>query len=211
MSDLKYLLQTPVDIAFCDSIDELYPAVKYRLRREAILYSADNFEYLQSMANINQNCYCDKNSDENNVIQTFAIPAVISETTCLQVVGTNNSTGTNLVAYNQVGEWAVSSLNGFCTAMTDEDLCGILAGKTFAYPMAQWFPLPHEKVVYVARNNYVNRFYSRYWHNAEQTLLPQQLMEAFVDPYFEQREKRRETDQYEEFKKFQLVRMNMGW
>ena len=209
--NLKYLLQTTDGVAFCDSVDELYRAVKYRSRREAILYSADNFEYLQSMANITQNYYCDRNPDENNVIPAFAIPEVISENTCLQVVGTNNSTGTNLVAYNQVGEWAVSGLNGFCTAMTDEDLCEILAGKTFAYPMAHWFPFHHEKVVTVVRNNYVKRFYSRYLCSAEQTLLPQQWLEAFVDPYFEQREKRRETAQYEEFKKFQLVRMNMGW
>ena len=185
--------------------------MKYRSPREAIIYSADNIEYLQYMANINQNRYCDRNSDEKNVIHAVAIPTVINETTCLQVNEVNNAAGTNLVAYNQVGEWAVSGLNGFCTAKTDEDLCRILAGKTFAYPMAQWFPLSHNEVVGVARNHYVKRFYSRYWCSAEQTLLPQQWFEEFVDPYFEQREKRREAEQYEEFKKFQLARANMGW
>ena len=210
-NDLIYLIQTIYNIAFCYSVDELYEAMKYRLPREAILYSADNIEYLQYMANINQNRYCDRNSDEKNVIHAVAIPTVINETTCLQVNEVNNAAGTNLVAYNQVGEWAVSGLNGFCTAKTDEDLCRILAGKTFAYPMAQWFPFSHNEVVGIARYNYVKRFYSRYWYSAEQTLLPQQWLEEFVDRYFEEREKRLETDQYEKFKKFQIARMNMGW
>ena len=211
IGDLKYLLQTIHGPAFCYSIDDLYQAVKYRSSREAILYSADNIEYLQNMANINQNRYCDRNADENNVIHAIPIPTIINETTCLRVNGANNSAGTNLVAYQQDGEWAVSGLNGFCTAKTNEDLCEILAGKTFAYPMAQWFPFPHEKAVTIARNNYVNRFYSRYWFLSEQTSLPQELIEEFVDRHFEEREKRLETDQYEEFKKFQIARMNMGW
>ena len=210
-NDLIYLIQTIYNIAFCYSVDALYQAMKYRSPREAILYSADKIEYLQYMANINQNRYCDRNSDEKNVIHAVAIPTVINETTCLQVNEVNNATGTYLVAYQQAGEWAVSGLNGFCTAKTDEDLCRILAGKTFAYPMAQWFPFSHNEVVPIARDNYLKRFYYRYWYSAEQTLLPQQWFEEFVDPYFEQREKRREAEQYEEFKKFQLARANMGW
>lgn len=207
---LKYLLQNLSSVAICYNVNKLYLAVKKRYPQEAIIYSSDNTEDLLTQANINQNRYCDNNSNEEQVIQQIALPSVITETTCLQ---NNNVIKMNLVAFNQMGEWAISALNGFCTARTDEDLYRFLACEQLAYPMACWYPLQHKQVVMKARTAYVNRFYSRYWFNAEQPFLPQKWLENFKDDYFEEREERRNvaTKTYEAHRKFNEVRMDLGW
>ena len=93
----------------------------------------------------------------------------------------------------QTGEWAINALNGFCIASSDEELCRLLAGGALAYPVARWLESSHETAVIAARQNYVKRFYSRYWYNAEQTFLPQCWLDCFQDRYFHEREKRREV------------------
>lgn len=204
---MMYLLESKYNAAFCESVEKLYYALKYRLSREAIIVSSDNWEDLRHLAGIYRQRLCDINMDNNNPVPQIAIPNTVSETTCLQ--STENTQALTTVNAYSDDEWAISALNGFCTADCDEMLCKLFASNELQYPMAQWTN-DHNSAVIVARNDYVRRFYSRYWYNAEQTFLPQYWLEFFRDPYFEEREQRLPW-QSRECYEFQLKRMTMGW
>ena len=206
-----YLLQTPQSVAFCGTVDELYSALSNRPIASAMLQSADDFAPLRHLASISQHRLIECNSDEKNPIAQIALPSTVSETVCLQATSSDDSVELNLMPLVQTGEWAISALNGFCTALGDIELCRLLAGGALAYPVAQWIESSHETVVIAARQNYVKRFYSRYWYNAEQTFLPQCWLEGFQDRYFDEREKRRAASLPEGYENFQLTRIAMGW
>ena len=150
-------------------------------------------------------------ADEKNPIAQISLPTTVSETVCLQAPVVDDSVSLNLMPLVQTGEWAISAFNGFCTAAGDIELCQLLAGGALAYPVARWLESSHETAVIAARQNYVKRFYSRYWYNAEQTFLPQCWLDCFQDRYFAEREKRREATLAEGYENFQLTRIAMGW
>ena len=208
---MVYLLQTPQSVAFCGTVDELYSALSNRLIASAMLHSSDKWDDLRHLAGISQHRFIECNSDEKNPIAQISLPSTIAETVCLQAPSSDDSVELNLMPLVQTGEWAISALNGFCTAAGDIELCQLLAGGALAYPMAQWLESSHKTVVIAARQNYVKRFYYRYWYNAEQTFLPQCWLDCFQDRYFEEREKRREATLPEGYENFQLTRMAMGW
>ena len=111
----------------------------------------------------------------------------------------------------QIGEWAISALNGFCSAPDDITLCNFLDADTLAYPVAQWIEAEHQIIISTARQNYIRRFYSRYWYNTEKLFLPQCQLDSFLDKHFAEREKRRETITNENYNDFQTTRIAMGW
>lgn len=208
---MVYLLQTPQSVAFCGTVDELYSALSNRPIASAMLHSSDNFEPLRHLAGISQHRIIECNADEKNPIAQISLPTTVSETVCLQAPVVDDSVSLNLMPLVQTGEWAISALNGFCTASGDIELCQLLAGGALAYPVARWLEASHEAAVIAARQNYVKRFYYRYWYNAEQTFLPQCLLDCFKDRYFAEREKRREATLVEGYENFQMTRMAMGW
>lgn len=213
MRDLKFLLLTPQSVAICETVDELYWALKKRSRPYGEVYTADNYHPLQHLANIKLQCYHDTNSDEKNKVDLLALPANITQSIAL--VSNHDSTVENqdMVAYVSQGGWAVNALNGFYAATTDEELCGRLYEENFLYPVAQWLNGTYEQLVWKARYEYVRRFYSRYFYNAECTILPQCWIEYFIDPYFKQREDRRAQYQVssEDWRNFQEVKTKMSW
>ena len=206
-----YLLQTQKSVAFCGTVDEVYSALSNRPVQLAILHTADDFETLRHLAAISQNRFIECNADKKNPIERIALPTTVTEQVCLQANEHEGSISWNLITLSQTGEWAISALNGFCTAPDDITLCQLLDADTLAYPVARWFESSHENVVNAARQNYVKRFYTRYWYNAEQSFLPQCWLECFQDRYFQEREKRRKASLPEEYEKFQLTQMAMGW
>ncbi len=206
---MVYLLQTENSVAFCRTLNELYLALSNRPVTTAILHTADDFDTLRHLAAISQNRFIECNTDEKNPIERIALPTTITETVCLQ--NSENSIAFDLTKFVQTGEWAVSALNGFCSAKNDIELCNLLAGGALAYPVARWFESSHENVVIAARQNYVKRFYSRYWYDAEQTFLPQCWLEHFEDRYFHEREKRRKASLPEGYEKFLFKQIDMGW
>ena len=206
---MVYLLQTENSVAFCRTLNELYLALSNRPVTTAILHTADDFDTLRHLAAISQNRFIECNNDEKNPIERIALPTTITETVCLQ--NSENSIAFDLTKFVQTGEWAVSALNGFCSAKNDIELCNLLAGGALAYPVARWFESSHENVVIAARQNYVKRFYSRYWYDAEQTFLPQCWLEHFEDRYFHEREKRRKASLPEGYEKFLFKQIAMGW
>lgn len=208
---MVYLLQTPQSVGFCNTVDELYSALSNRPIASAMLYSSDKWDDLRHLAGISQHRFIECNSDEKNPIAQISLPSTISETVCLQAPLVDDSVVLNLMPLVQTGAWAISALNGFCTAPGNIELCRLLAGGALAYTVARWLESSHETAVIAARQNYVKRFYSRYWYNAEQTFLPQCWLDCFQDRYFEEREKRRAASLPEEYQNFQLTRMVMGW
>jgi len=206
---MVYLLQTENSVAFCRTLNELYLALSNRPVTTAILHTADDFDTLRHLAAISQNRFIECNTDEKNPIERIALPTTITETVCLQ--NSENSIAFDLTKFVQTGEWAVSALNGFCSAKNDIELCNLLAGGALAYPVARWFESSHENVVIATRQNYVKRFYSRYWYDAEQTFLPQCWLEHFQDRYFHEREKRRKASLPEGYEKFLFKQIDMGW
>lgn len=208
---MVYLLQTPQSVAFCGTVDELYSVLSNRPIASAMLHSSDNFEPLRHLAGISQHRFIECNVDNKNPIEQISLPLTVSETVCLQAPVVDDSVSLNLMPLVQTGEWAISAFNGFCTAAGDIELCQLLAGGALAYPVARWLESSHETAVIAARQNYVKRFYSRYWYNAEQTFLPQCWLDCFQDRYFAEREKRREATLAEGYENFQLTRIAMGW
>lgn len=206
-----YLLQTQKSVAFCGTVNELYSALSNRPTPAAMLHSADDFEPLRHLAGISQSRITDNNTDEKNPVPQIAMPTTVTETVCLKAPENEATVSLNPMNLVQTGEWAISALNGFCTASSDEELCHLLAGGELAYPVAQWLELAHKKVVIAARQNYVKRFYSRYWYDAEQTFLPQCWLEFFHDRYFHEREKRRAASLPEGYQNFQMTQIDMGW
>ena len=183
-----YLLQTWQSVAFCSNVDELYSALSNRPIASATLHSSDNFEPLRHVAGISQHRFIECNADDKNPIAQISLPSTVSETVCLKTPVLDDSVALNLMPLVQTGEWAISALNGFCTAPSDIELCKLLAGGALAYPMAQWLESSPETAVIAARQNYVKRFYSRFWYSAEQTFLPQCWLDCFQDRYFAERE-----------------------
>ena len=208
---MVYLLQTPQSVAFCNTVDELYSALSNRPIASAILHSSDKWDDLRHLAGISQHRIIECNADAKNPITQLSLPSTVSETVCLKTPVLDDSVALNLMPLVQTGEWAISALNGFCTAPGDIELCRLLAGGALAYPVARWFESSHETAVIAARQNYVKRFYSRYWYNAEQTFLPQCWLDCFQDRYFAEREKRRAASLPEGYQNFQLTRIAMGW
>jgi len=183
-----YLLQTWQSVAFCSNVDELYSALSYRPIASATLHSSDNFEPLRHVAGISQHRFIECNADDKNPIAQISLPSTVSETVCLKTPVLDDSVALNLMPLVQTGKWAISALNGFYTAPSDIELCKLLAGGALAYPMAQWLESSPETAVIAARQNYVKRFYSRFWYSAEQTFLPQCWLDCFQDRYFAERE-----------------------
>ena len=209
---MVYLLQTQISAALCYTIEELYSAISKRPVTSAILYSADNTETLRHLFSIYQLRLCDANSNQNNPVHQISLPTTISESVYLQAPESDDdSISFNLMNLVQIGEWAISALNGFCTAPDDITLCQLLDAGTLAYPVAQWIEAEHETIVTTARQNYIQRFYSRYWYNTEKLFLPQCWLDSFLDNYFAEREKRRETITNENYNDFQITRIAMGW
>lgn len=209
---MVYLLQTRISAALCYTVEELYSAILNRRVAPAMLYSADNPEMLRHLASIFQIRLYDANSDQNNPVQQISLPTTISESVYLQIPEPDDgSVSFNLMNLVQIGEWAISALNGFCTAPDDITLCKLLDAGTLAYPVAQWIEAEHENIVAAARQNYIRRFYSRYWYYTEKLFLPQCWFDSFLDKYFEEREKRRETILSENYNDFQTTRIAMGW
>ena len=208
---MVYLLQTRISVAFCRTVDEVYSALTNRPIPAAMLHTADDFETLRHLAGISQLRFCGNNTNEKNPVEQIAMPTTVAETVCLKAPENEATVSLNLMNLVQTGEWAVSALNGFCTASSDEELCRLLAGGELAYPVAQWLELANKNAVIAARQNYVKRFYSRYWYHAEQTFLPQCWLEFFHDRYFDEREKRRVASLSEAYQNFQMTRIAMGW
>lgn len=211
---MKYLLQTPQSVSFCETVDELYWRLNKRPVLRGLIYTADDYSDLKYLANVNQQYYCDTNSDEQNKVELLALPEAVTQPISLAnnpYVGASENI--SIVNYRPQGGWAINALNGFAVANTDECLCGLLNDNIFFYPIAEWLNWPYELLVTKARQDYVRRFYSRYFYNAECTFLPQQWLEYFVDPHFDQREERR--IQYkvscEDFRHFQEVKNTMSW
>ena len=167
-----------------------------------MLYTADDFETLRHLAEISQLRLMNNNTDETNPVGQIALPTVDQE----------NSLSLKISNLVQNGEWAISALNGFCTATDDKALCQRLAGGSLAYQVTQRLEsLNHENIVIAARQNYVKRFYMRYWYNAEQTFLPQRWLEEHQDRFFLERERRRAAFMSETFQNFQRTQLAMGW
>lgn len=131
-----YLLQTPQSVALCNTVDELYSALSNRPIASAMFHSSDKWDDLRHLAGISQHRIIECNADDKNPITQISLPSTISETVCLQAPVVDDSVSLNLMPLVQTGEWAISALNGFCTAAGDIELCQLLAGGALAYPMA---------------------------------------------------------------------------
>ncbi|MBR1419556.1 MAG: hypothetical protein IJ575_00640 [Selenomonadaceae bacterium] len=208
---MVYLINTRNNIAFCETIDDVYNALVHRSASFAKLYSADDFETLRSLAMISQFHDIDNNTTIESRIEAIQLPEAIVESTFLQAGENEKLTSFSLTQIDWSGEWAISALNGFCTAKNDFELCNFLAGGNLVYPVAIFLQCPHEHVVMAARRDYVKRFYSRYRYDAERSELPQQWLESFLDRFFEQREKRLQASMSESWRSFQMTRLAMGW
>ena len=209
---MVYLIQTRLSVAFCCNVPEVYSALLHRPASAAMLYTADDFESLRHLAEISRLRLMSNNTDETKIVGQIALPKNISEPVCFKAFDQEDSLSLTISNLVQNGEWAISALNGFCTAADDKDLCQILAGESLSYPVAQWNEsLNHENIVLAARQNYVKRFYVRYWYDAEQTFLPQRWLEQYQDRFFLERERRRAAFMPEAFQNFQRTRIELGW
>ena len=207
---MVYLLQTRLSVTFCRTVEELHLALINRPMSVAMLYTADKFDDLLHLAGISCLRFADNNADEENPVEQIALPTVITEMVSIQYSRQEAPVALNVFKV-QTGEWAISALNGFCTVSDDIELCKLLVGGSLSYPVAQWLETSHENAVIAARQNYVKRFYSRYWYNAEQTFLPQHWLEFFIDRHFEEREKRRSAFFSEAYLSFQRTKIALGW
>lgn len=138
------------------------------------------------------------------------MPTTIAETVCLKAHENEATVSLNLMNLVQTGEWAISALNGFCTASSDEELCRLLAGGELAYPVAQWLELAHKNAVIAARQNYVKRFRGIGMTQSKLSCR-NNSWSFFYDRYFAEREKRRAASLPEGYQNFQMTRMDMGW
>ena len=198
------------NMAFCLSTNHLYAALVNRAVPNAIVYSIDDWKEAKHLSEILQNTSIDTNTDESKPIYPIVLPNYITEELCLKS-NAAEVCSMDIINLNVTSnaEWAISALNGFCTAGSDEELCQYLSTDDLKYPIAVWSD-DHESAVILARNSYVKRFYSRYFYDAEQTLIPQQWLDYFKDPYFEEREKRRDY-MSKEFIEFQKKKQEIGW
>lgn len=89
--------------------------------------------------------------------------------------------------------WGISFANGFAVVTNLNALMNYLEHRRY-YVHAVWYPWNLEQANLYARREYIRRFYARYNAMEEQIILPPwELLNnaAFLDPKFEEREKRR--------------------
>lgn len=203
---MKYLVLGEYNIAFCEGISELATALHYRQSLDCRVVVSEDWDSLLGMAQVGQQRQIDCCIDKSLV--HMGLPPVVTGPVALV-----NPAGTALPTVaaegTEVGAWGISALNGFCVVKSIAELCQLMAGEMMVYPIAQWFG-SIEVAVAAARNHYTGRFYSRYMTPAEITGLPQMYLEYFVDPYFDEREKRREA-QIKQLQKRQLEAWERGW
>lgn len=204
---MKYLLISKSNIAFCDDVFKLRSALEHRSEAESMVYAGgEDWEPLLAMARIGQQRLFDNHTDENLPWNMIALPPVIPGNLCL----TQKKEQMPLVALDKPsGEWAISALNGFCTAASDAELCGFLQGGSMVFPIARWMP-DHNSAVVAARSSYIKRFYDRYDARYEQTGLEQCWREWFHDSYFDERENRR-ASQMDVLQEALLAKWERGW
>lgn len=203
---MTFFTYSPRNIAFCDNIQMLARALINRSDAECVIYSGETYAELLQLAYMIISESINKNTNTAKHLEQMALPANITEPTFLTYTPPNLPTVTRT---NQCEDWAISALNGFCTASSTRDLCRLFEGNGLIYPIAIWTD-NHETAIMMARNNYVNRFCQRYNPQYERLDLPQIQIEYFQDKYFYEREKRLQV-RIEETKRWQQTMFRYGW
>lgn len=204
---MKYLMLSEYDVAFCEDIVQLSQAMYGRSSMYCRVLASEDWGELLTYAKMGQQRLYD-NCIDGSGKGKLPLPVVVTE----QVALTTDKKRANLantIEKSELGAWGVSSLNGFCVVDSVADFCYLLAGGDMVYPIGQWYP-SHEEAVIAARNNYTQRFYNRFMVMGEQTRLPQTQLDYFKDPYFAEREKRREI-QIKAYRSWWLSMWNRGW
>ena len=202
---MHYLMVGLWNVAFCENAVELRNALAYRQKPECMVYGSDDWAELQQQALIGQRRLFDNYTDTANPIEPMQLPSVITEPVYLEYEASMRALTFSIAS----GSWAISGINGFCTADSDEDLCALLAGETIVYPISMWCP-NHAAAIIAARNNYTRRFYLRYDARVEHTNIPQKPLEFFQDAYYETREKRRKA-MIDAWQKRVMMLLEYGW
>lgn len=203
---MKFLAIGKYNTAFCEGITELKAALDYRKDLECRVVGADDWEALLETARNAQQRFVECCID-GSIVQ-MALPPVVTGAFSLEYPA-STSLPAVFMNGNEVGVWGISGLNGFCVAKSIGELCQILAGEGMVYPIAQWCG-SFEVAVAGARNHYCRRFCSRYEVPVESTGMPQAYIEYYCDPFFNEREKRREA-QLKQLQKRALENWERGW
>ena len=201
-----FLIYSPRNIAFCTSTQDVARALINRTDDDCIIYIGENYDDLQQCYAILMSRSLNQNVDQSKKLEYLALPNKITEPTFLTYAPNNLPM---VMRKYQEDDWAISALNGFCTATSTIELCKLFEASDLIYPIATWTP-NHESAISLARNNYVNRFCQRYNPQYERLCLPQTRLEYFQDKYFYEREKRLQA-RIEEVKKWQYTMFCYGW
>lgn len=204
---MKYLIIGRMNLCFCDTVQHLGQALYYRNEAECRVVVSDDWDSLLGASRIGYQRLLDCSTDKS--IPHIALPSVVTEPLFLEYASAGTLMPVKYTNVGEIGVWGISALNGYCIAKSIEEFCQIIDGNEMVYPIAQWFSDIQEAVM-ASRNNYVRRFYTRYNPQIEQTNMPQQYLEYFNDPFFSEREKRREM-QRESLQRIVLDNWERGW
>lgn len=184
---MAYGILTLSDVALCANETELWNGLAYRSQQACLVYKAEDIEELNMMVRLRYNSLMSMNL--NQTLEPLVLPECATQSYALS----SNLSGAALATLKQsicYGSWAVSGLNGFITATTIEELVGVVSDDKLIYPVAVWAGTP-EQAKYLARKEYVKRFFQHFDGRIEQPRLPMQDIPGFIDQYFDQREDRR--------------------
>lgn len=201
---LNFAMITPQNIAVLETAEELWRALVYRKRFECLIFASSDKNVLCRLVGQKYVPFYYKNILVEGAVARLGVPVDCSTYYALeydyQEADFIKNINFNSIARSYVtptsydsGSWAVSGLNGFCTAKDIVEVISILKSNILKAPIAIWCE-DFSMGVIKAREDYVKRFYQRYDFRYESfSWIPIDEV-CYIDELYDQREQRRQKN-----------------
>lgn len=192
------------NVAIVKDENALYNALLYRSIPNCLVYVSADIAPLYELAQHQYKHLCFL--EQPNEMMQLPGNTGNGYTLCLQG---NQQSQQNIMTNTRNETWIITGLNGFKIVNQLNDLVTWLASGIYICPIATWCGDPG-MAMQLARREYGRRFFSHFDGRVEQLWLSDAVKNEYVDPYFSQREQRRNT-MSEAAKQFQHIMQERVW
>lgn len=201
---MNFLMLGTQNVAIVRDENALYNALLYRHLPSCLVYAADDIASLYELAKHQYQHLCFL--EQPNEMMQLPGNTGSGYTLCLQG---NQQNQQNIMTNTRDEAWIITGLNGFKIVNQLKDLVECLASGIYIYPMAAWCG-DSSMVMQLAHREYGRRFFAHFDGRVEQLWISDAVKNEYVDPYFSQREQRRNA-MSEAAKQFQHIMQERVW
>jgi|GEM_PF-3288053 len=201
---MNFLMLGTQNVAIVKDNNALYNALLYRVSPNCLVYASADIAPLYELAQHQYQHLCFlKQPDE-----VLTLPGNTGNGYTVAVQDQRQSQQ-NMITNTRDETWIIIGLNGFKIVNQLKDLLTWVASGIYIYPIAMWCGDPG-MAMQLARREYGRRFFSHFDGRVEQLWLSDAVKNEYVDPYFSQREQRRNA-MSEAAKQFQYIMQERVW